>query len=230
MSDSDLLTLVILAAVAGFLLFRLRSVLGERTGFEKQDDSAFGDAGARASAGDAASNNVVNLNRQPANADEDIFAFAELDTPLGQGLKRIKTEVKDFDTREFVEGSKAAYEMLLTAFEEGDRSNLRDFLSDDVFAAFDQAIASREKENLSVDMRFVGIRSAEPIEAAVHEDGGRAEVTMRFVAEVVRTVRNSAGEIVDGDPSAVTKISDVWTFAKSTASRDPNWLLVATEA
>lgn len=225
MSENDLVILVVLAAAAGFLLLKLRNVLGERTGFEKPDQPTPPDNGAG-----AAQDQVVTPfpNRDRARDDSDIFAYAEPDTPLGEGLKKIKAHEPSFNTHEFMDGAKSAYEMLLTAFEAGDKASLRPYLSAEVFTAFSDAIDDRSSRGLSVDMRFVGFRSAEPVEAIVDEKTQEAEVSVRFVAEIVTATRNAQGEIVEGDPAAVRKITDVWTFSRTLGRSDPNWILAAT--
>lgn len=232
MNDNDLLVLVILAIVAGFLLFRLRSVLGDRSGFEDHKKYARPESAEQAKNGAADeddANNVVAMPRRGDDqADADIFAYTEIDTPLGQELKAIKVAEPGFDLRDFVEGSKGAYEMLLMAYETGDKSTLRTFLADEVFEAFASAIDQRAAQKLSVDMRFVGIRSAEPVEASFNQTTREAEVAVKFVAEIVMVVRNAQGEVVEGDPGAVRRIGDTWTFGRVMGGGNPNWTLIAT--
>ena len=141
--------------------------------------------------------------RRPADPDEDIFAFAEVDSELGQSLKAIKSAEPSMDVRQFMDGAKGAYEMLLTAFESGDKETLKPFLASDVYEAFAAAIDDRKAKNLSSDMRFVGIKTAEPVSASFDQSSRQAEITVRFVAEVIMAVRDATGEVVDGDPSTV---------------------------
>lgn len=225
MPENDLLILIILAAVAAFLLFRLRNVLGERTGYENPEE--YGRPPERDGGGDGGV--VVPMPQRGAMQDDaDIFAYTELDSELGQGLKAIKAADPSFDAREFVEGSKVAYEMLLSAFESGDRDTLKSFLSPEVFTAFSEAIDKRESDRLSVDMRFIGFKSAEPIEASFNPETKFGEVSVRFVAEIVSTTRNEQGDVVEGDPATVQKTTEVWTFRRRLGASDPNWTLVAT--
>ena len=225
MADNDLLILFILAVVAGFLLLRLRNVLGERTGFEDPDRYRRQSEPAEEDQGGVV---VPMPQRGEQRDDSDIFAYTEPDTELGKALKAIKNVEPGFDVRAFVEGSKGAYEMLLTAFEASDKETLRPFLSDEVFTAFSEAIDHRRSEGLNVDMRFVGIRTAEPMEASFDAATRRAEISVRFVAEVVTATRDAQGEIVAGDPSAVQRTADVWTFARTVGTSDPNWVLTGT--
>lgn len=229
MNNNDLLVLVILAIVAGFLLFRLRSVLGDRSGFENPEKFGRPEPGQTANGADDGAGNVVAMPRRGDDqADADIFAFTEIDTPLGQELKAIKAVEPGFDLRDFVDGSKGAYEMLLVAYENGDKPTLRNFLADEVFQAFAEAIDQRNAQNLNVDMRFVGIRSAEPVEAKLDPSNNEAEIAVKFVAEIVMVVRNAQGEVVEGDPGAVRRIGDTWTFGRVMGGGNPNWTLIAT--
>lgn len=228
MSDNNVIILIILAAAAGFLLLRLRSILGTRSGFEEPEK--FVRPNPAASNGEDDNDNVVTLpqRRDEEDDDDDIFAVTEPDSDLGKTLKAMKSVDDAFNVREFIEGSKAAYEMLLTAFESGDKETLEPYLSNEVFTAFSEAIDARESRNLSVDMRFIGFRTAELIEASYDPTDQKGEITMRFVSEVVTATRNAQGEIVEGDPHAVQKVTDVWTFTRIMGADDPNWVVVAT--
>jgi predicted lipid-binding transport protein (Tim44 family) len=116
--------------------------------------------------------------------------------------------------------------VIVEAFAKGESGTLRPLLSDEVFAQFDGAIRAREEARQTLTTTLVGIREAEIVDAAL--EGRTAQVTVRFVSEQINVTRDSEGRVVDGDPSAVATVTDVWTFARNTASRDPNWLLVAT--
>ncbi|MGD1869954.1 MAG: Tim44/TimA family putative adaptor protein [Neomegalonema sp.] len=228
MFENDLVTLLLLAAIAGFLLFRLRSVLGERSGFENPEKYRPGASGS-ADTPSEEPDNVVALRRNDGSDDDsDIFAYAELNSELGQALKQIKLREPGFNMQSFMEGAKGAYEMLLMAFETGDKQTLKQFLDREVYDAFAQAIDERRAQNLNVDVRFVGIKTAEPVEAQSSADERSGDITVRFVAEIIMAVRNAQGELVEGDPSNIQRISDVWTFGRQLGSSDPNWMLTAT--
>lgn len=229
MFENDLVTLLLLAAVAGFLLFRLRSVLGERSGFENPEKYRPGAAPASGPAANDEPDNVVSMRRpDQAEDDSDIFAYTELDSELGQALKRIKTLEPSFNMQSFMEGAKGAYEMLLMAFETGDKGTLKKFLAREVYDAFVEAIDQRRAQNLNVDVRFVGIKTAEPTLATVAPDESTGEITVKFVAEIIMAVRNAQGDLVEGDPGNIQRITDVWTFSRKLGASDPNWILAAT--
>lgn len=227
MSDNNVIILIILAAAAGFLLLRLRSILGTRSGFEEPEKFVRPKTAAPAP-GEEGDNVVTLPQRRDEDDDGDIFAVTEPDSELGKTLKAMKSTDPTFNVREFIEGSKAAYEMLLTAFESGDKATLEPYLSNEVFTAFSEAIDGRDGRGLSVDMRFIGFRTTELIEAAFDETDSKGEITMRYVSEVVTATRNAQGDVVEGDPHAVQKVTDVWTFVRIMGSDDPNWTVVAT--
>jgi predicted lipid-binding transport protein (Tim44 family) len=97
-----------------------------------------------------------------------------------------------------------------------------------VFDNFGSAIAERAEADQTLETTVVGINTAEVIEA--HMQGRSAFVTVKFVSEQINVTRSAAGEVVDGDPSRVRAITDIWTFARNTRSRDPNWTLVETRS
>jgi predicted lipid-binding transport protein (Tim44 family) len=118
--------------------------------------------------------------------------------------------------------------MIVTAYASGDRRSLKNLLSPEVYEGFEAAIAEREGRGEAVDTRFVSIDTAEIIGA--EQRGGVAQITVRFVSQLISATRDRAGTVIDGSPEKVTEVTDVWTFARDVASRDPNWKLVATEA
>jgi predicted lipid-binding transport protein (Tim44 family) len=133
-----------------------------------------------------------------------------------------------FSVSEFLTGARGAYEMILMAFERGDVEGLRPFLAPDVMATFEEVIRQREEQGLSIDASFVGLRELILQDATFDRGNNEAEVTVRFVAELTSVVRNASGEVVEGDPNAIKRQRDVWTFARRMGSNDPNWVLVAT--
>ena len=133
-----------------------------------------------------------------------------------------------FTVSEFLQGARGAYEMILMAFENGDVDGLRPFLADDVLQSFEDVIRQRETQGLSIDASFVGVRELSLQDASFDRSDSMAEVTVRFVGELTYAVRNAEGELVEGDPNAIKRQRDVWTFGRNMGSSDPNWVLVAT--
>jgi predicted lipid-binding transport protein (Tim44 family) len=217
--------IVFFAMVAAFLILRLRSVLGRRTGNENPERWTARNKPA-AQARDAA-DNVARLPERARPAGE---AGPVIDLPASSpaeaGLTQIKVADPSFDARVFTEGARGAFEMIVGAYAQGDTAGLRPLLADDVYENFAAAIRGRQEAKQTLETTLVGIKSAEIIEARM--DGRTALVTVRFVSDQINVTRDADGKVVEGDPQQIASVTDVWTFARNTRSRDPNWLLVAT--
>ncbi|WP_150523351.1 Tim44/TimA family putative adaptor protein [Roseibium sediminis] len=233
---------IIFLALAVFILFRLKSVLGKRTGNERPPFDPYSrreDNGSNEPAGGRQTDNVIPLPGQEAghetrvqeredNGDVVIDKVAPQGTALNQALKQILSVDRSFEPQEFLQGARAAYEMIVMAFAEGDRKSLKQLLSKEVFDGFVAAIDDREKRGETIESTFVGIDKAEIVEAALKD--GMAQVTVKVQSQLISATRDKDGEVVDGDPNKVTEVVDIWTYARDTNSRDPNWKLVATES
>jgi len=216
--------IVIFAMIAAFLVYRLRSVLGRRTGEERQRSNPFTPA-----PGAAKPDNVVNLpdrNRtRPDVAPGADIVPSDEPLSLAASIDQIRAADPTFDEKHFLEGSKAAFAMIVDAFARGDTATLRPLLADDVYDSFAQVIRDRQAAGEQHEARIEQVREAEVVEAKL--DAGRtARVTVRLVSDQVNVVRDRSGAVVDGDPKALVENTDVWTFARNLRSRDPNWALV----
>jgi predicted lipid-binding transport protein (Tim44 family) len=163
--------------------------------------------------------------------DDETFAkrlkqVAAEGSDIAGKLQQIAKEDRSFDPMHFMKGAKAAYEMIVTAYAEGDRKALKNLLSRDVFESFAEAISERERNGYTVDFKFVGITNAEITDAELA--GRAANVTVKFVSDVITATRNRSGEVIDGNSTQITDVVDGWTFSRDMASRDPNWRVVAT--
>lgn len=233
----DIYTIIFLA-LAVFIFLRLRSVLGQRTGRERPPYDPYS---AREPVRPATENVVALPNRtaepaapKPAEAAEPVEpgarwkGVAEPGSALATGLDAIEAAESGFDPKHFLTGARAAYEMIVTAFAEGDRRSLKNLLSREVYDGFDGAITEREKRGETVENRFVSIDNAEITGAEMR--GRNAQATVRFHSKLITATRDKNGNVIDGSADKVTDVTDVWTFARDISSRDPNWKLVATEA
>jgi len=230
----DIYTIIFLA-LAVFIFLRLRSVLGQRTGRERPPYDPYS---AREPVRPTPADNVVALPgraaekppepAEPVEPAERWKGIAQPDTPLAAGLDAIAQDSKDFDAKHFITGARAAYEMIVNAFAEGDRRTLKNLLSREVYDGFEAAINEREKRGEKMESRFVAIEKAEI--TAAEQRQKTAQITMRFVSQLVSATRDKNGNVIDGSADKVTDVTDVWTFARDISSRDPNWKLVATEA
>jgi predicted lipid-binding transport protein (Tim44 family) len=209
----EYLDIVFLALIAGFIGFRLWSVLGQRTGHEQSPDPL---ARPKANPGE---DNVVPL---PGRADPVAGPGAE----NIEGVTAVQLADRGFEPANFIEGARWAYELIVGAFAKGDEAALRPLVAPDVFAGFAGVIAKRKAAGHTVEETIVALKEAKIEKAAMV--GRNAEVSVRFVADVIAVTRDAAGNVVEGHPTAVRELSDVWTFARDTRSRDPNWTLIAT--
>jgi predicted lipid-binding transport protein (Tim44 family) len=231
----DIYTIIFLA-LAVFIFLRLRSVLGQRTGRERPPNTFSPRDAVRTSTND----NVVPLPPRtgadvaPAPVSDDTppvdrwKGVAEAGSPAATGLDALVAQDPTFDPKHFLTGGRAAYEMIVTAYAQGDRRSLKNLLSKDVYDGFESAIKDRESRGEKAETRFVSIDKADLTGAEVK--GKTAQVTVRFVSQLVSVTRDKDGNVIDGSPDKVTDVTDVWTFARDLSSRDPNWKLVATEA
>lgn len=216
--------IVFFAMVAAFLILRLRSVLGRRTGNENPERWTTRQPPAP-TRGDA--DNVARLPDRSNQVEETAApAAAAPGSSLEAGLTQIQVADPSFDPRGFADGARAAFEMIVVSYAQGDTATLRPLLSDEVYDNFAAAIRTRQQAKHTLETTLVGIRSADLVEA--HMDGRTAYVTVKFVSEQINVTRDEAGKVVDGDPQAIATVTDIWTFSRNTRSRDPNWLLVAT--
>ena len=225
---------IVLLAVAVVIFFKLRSVLGRKTGTERPPFEPYQRAGQ--GAGTSTSQDPLLARRSeddvkspaPArlSAEERIGDVVTADSAARAGLVAIADADPAFDPGHFVQGAKAAYELIVTEFAGGNRKALKPLLSPDVFEGFSTAIGDRESRGEKVETRFVGINLAEIVDAELRNK--TAQVTIRFLSQLITATRNRAGELIDGDPMKVRELADIWTFARELSSSNPNWRLVAT--
>jgi predicted lipid-binding transport protein (Tim44 family) len=204
----------IFAFLALFVLWKLRSVLGERTGLEQKPNDGRGAFPAPASP-------------PPPSANEARWAdFAERGGAVWNGLDAISSAQPGFAPRTFLDGACSAYEMVVQAFSRGDEGALRSLTSEDVFASFKSALAERSLRGETLETTFVGFNSVKMVEARMERKN--AQIAVRFDSQFITATRDKTGQIVEGDPNKPSNIIDVWTFARRNDASGPNWTLVAT--
>ena len=236
----DIYTLLFLV-LAVVIFIRLRNVLGRRTGNERPPYDPYTTPDAKRAGAPDANEPVVALPRgrsarAPVEASgpsmEDIETrlgrYATKDSPLGQSLTSLMRADPGFDPAAFLDGARMAYEAIVMAFAEGDEATLEQLLGADVFEGFQRAIRERDTRGEKVLSSLVGIDKADIIETEIKNR--TAYVTVKFVSELISVTRDADGEVIEGDPKKVREVTDIWTFAREVASKNPNWKLVATEA
>jgi predicted lipid-binding transport protein (Tim44 family) len=231
MGDMQIMDILLFAAVAAFLILRLRSILGRRTGAEDSERWRSRPPERTMERADGVSDNVAPF---PGAARPTIDATATeaepavaADPVLQRGYDEIRRADPSFVPAEFVQGARGAFEMIVASFAQGDTDTLKPLLAPEVYEGFARAIRERVAARHTLETTLVGIRSAEIVAASMQ--GRFANVTVKFVSEQVNVTRDADGKVVDGEPSKVTVLTDQWTFARDTRSRDPNWALVRTE-
>jgi predicted lipid-binding transport protein (Tim44 family) len=216
---TQMIELLILFAIAAFVLFRLKSVIGTRTGYESPPDYLNRDNAAKAA-------------HDPLEGEEEAEDDAGLGRPVPDSAKTALAAMReaepDFSLAVFLDGARGAYEVILMAYEAGDRKTLSDLLDPDVYAAFETVIDERAAAGLKVDSRFIGVRDLRLESAAFDPATGEGDLTLRFIGELITAVHDSEGRVVEGDPNEVHRQTHVWTFSRRMGARDPNWRLSAT--
>ncbi|MCZ7470700.1 Tim44/TimA family putative adaptor protein [Agrobacterium sp. O3.4] len=230
MGFSDFITLFFLVA-AVLIFLQLRSVLGRRTGNEKPPFDPYSPRDvAKGPVTD--DNKVVTLPKRGEAEDENPFAEADalapVDSSLNASLREVMTKDPTFRPKEFLNGARMAYEMIVMGFADGDRNTLKNLLSKEVFEGFEAAISERESRGEVVKSIFVGIEKADITQAGIRDS--EVQITLRIVSQLISATYDKDGKLVDGDPDAVAEVDDIWTFSRDMRSRDPNWKLIATES
>ena len=210
MNGENAAELILLLMVAGFIVLRLRSVLGRRVGFERGPAQPAPEKGAT----------VINGVAEPTRPVRDL---PPADSLAGQGLQAIRRADSSFDSQRFLSNAEAAFRLIVSAFARGDRAALRKLLGPDTFAAFERAISAREAAGEVQQSDVKAVPSLTILSATMA--GTVARIVLRIVSDQVSTVHDKNGAPVSGT-EAMTELTDVWTFERDTRGNDPAWLLV----
>ena len=216
-----MLQIFILAAVAIFLFWRLRAVLGSRDGFEKTIKEI-------KESSDVVSNPKVTGEAKNDSPDDDIFDYVEENSKNAQVFKKMKEFDSEFSVNKFVSGAKMAYEIILMAFERGDTEKLKTLLEKKVLTSFKSVIDKRKKDGFIVDAKFIGMRDIRIINASFSQKTKIADVTLSFKSEITTVVKDSKGSVIEGHPDEVKKQKDTWVFTKNLSDKSPIWFLKST--
>jgi predicted lipid-binding transport protein (Tim44 family) len=201
--------ILIFAVIAAFLIFRLRSILGNRDGFEKPQ---------KASQPESPGDNIINFKSKVTDA--------EVATLNGSGLKELRKLDTSFKDEEFLTGAKAAFPLILNAFSQGDLGSLRRYVGFDLYEEFASAVHQRDAvgENLKIDIEQVN--HIQLLDAQISE--GIATVTVKYDSVQSRVLTDNDGSVVEDDSISSEDIEDIWIFERDIRSADPNWKLVET--
>ena len=216
----QMVEIIFLAMLAGFIALRLVSVLGRRTGNEKPVTDGY--------SGQQEQGRVSQGSPRKAHTRGPVEIPVNVGADTATALRRIAEADESFDPQQFIDGAQSAYGLILEAFWAGDLEALKPFVSDDVYDQFERAVAMRKEEGLTLENRLIGIDRAELVAAELNN--AMAEITVRFDAHLAAVTRNKAGDVVEGSVSDSIETHDVWTFSRHIGATDPNWLLIATDA
>lgn len=217
----QLVEIILLAMLAGFIALRLVSVLGRRTGDEKPLADPQPHPRRPRTGGHR---DEVARPREGA----EVVIPANVSGPLVAKLQEIAQADPSFDPSGFLSGSREAYRMILEAFWAADLDALKPFVSDEIYEQFAAAIAQRKADGITLDNRLIAIDSAALAQAELN--GSMAEVTVRFDAQLAAVTRNSDGQLIAGSETDSVETHDLWTFSRHISSPDPNWLLIETDS
>ncbi|HVC54366.1 MAG TPA: Tim44/TimA family putative adaptor protein [Stellaceae bacterium] len=212
--------IILFAMIAAFLVLRLRSVLGRRTGHQRRQDGILRPA-------EAPGDNLATLASRRSVPPPPLIT-ATPPAAAAAGLEQIGAADAGFDAAHFLEGARVAFEMVVSAFAAGDKTRLRPLLNDEVYKPFSTAIDERVAAQETLETRILRLKRLDVVEAGLAN--GVARVTVKFVSDQTNVLRAHDGSVVDGNPDAASEKTDFWTFARDTGSPDPNWTLVATSS
>ena len=221
MSDQIDLTTIIFALVAVFVVWKMRTILGTRNESNMNSTSR-------------TQNNALGSNVELGGASADVTPlelrwtpFATFGTEMWQRLDEISKIDPSFEPREFVEGAKIAYEVILKAFSIGDITALKPLLGKEVFDSFSAAITDRRNKGARLETTLVSIDRSEIQEIKI--SGTNAHIAVRFASKVITITIDEHGSVLEGAADKVAEVIDVWTFQRDMSSSNPNWRLVSTE-
>ena len=211
--------ILIFAAIALFLIFRLRSILGNRDGFEQKrpEQSAF-DANAQTENDNSAPKKII-----PLRANNDASQPVN-----GHGLEAVRRADPSFRDDEFMQGAASAFGLVLQAFADGDLATLRRLLAFELYEEFANSIHTRNKDGDQLTITVHAIDDVQLTDATVKDN--IASVTVKFVSQQSRVVKDNSGQIIEDETEEQATITDIWIFERDTQLNDPNWKLVETQS
>jgi predicted lipid-binding transport protein (Tim44 family) len=218
------------ALVAAFLIYRLNAVLGTRTGAERERPNPFArpDAPRAPALPPHTPQPKADPARQLAGAEAVVDTKANADGRIDTGLQEIAGADARFELSTFMTGAKAAFAMIVQAYNKGDLAALKPLLSPKLYGDFANGIAKRQEAGETAETIIHRIKAARITEA--HLGGAMAYATVRYTVEETAFTRDRAGAVISGSPDRIVDVEDVWTFMRDTRSKDPNWTLIETQA
>ena len=201
--------ILIFAVIAIFLIFRLRSILGTKDGFEKPQKTM---------QTETKKDNVINFKTKASDTIHEALN--------GSGLKDLRKLDTSFKDEEFLNGAKAAFPLILNSFSEGDLGNLRRYVGFDLYEEFANAIHQRDEAGEKLKINIEKVNDIQLLDAEISD--GIASVTVKFDTIQTRILTDSKDVEIGDDSFSSEQIEDIWIFERDIKSKDPNWKLVET--
>lgn len=218
--------IIILALIAGFILLRLRSILGQKMGNDNPDAFKIQKSKTKENSEPIIQLGEKSLKNPRPQADSDPYIAQLSEGEILQRLNDIKAKDPVFSATSFLEGAKMAFEMVFDGFNKGDKQILSMLLSKELYDEFIRGIEQRQKQENKQETTLISV-SAKEIKK-VKLDKNDAQITVIFESEQVTLERDKDGEIVSGDPSDIQHIIDEWVFERDLTSKSPNWKIIET--
>ncbi len=208
MGEFQAMDILILAAVAGFLIYRLYNVLGEDDGSrgEKNKDK-----------------NIGNIVKFPPNELKSI----KKETKAEPITKKVIKVYPDFEMESFLIGAEKAFEFIIDSFDKGNKETLKTLLGQNLYESFSKSIDKRNKNKEILEQRIEAISEIKA--ESVEIKGDDVYITVKFVSEQIIALFANDGKILKGKTDQVEKHEDLWTFHRKAGDSSPIWKLVTTK-
>ena len=220
--------IIVLAAVAFFLFWRLKSVLGSRQGFENPKQNINNKTNSANQNSKSKKNDDI-IDLKPNAIDEDVADYVEENSDQFKTLTNMKMIEEGWMVSHFVSGAKLAYEEILMAFENGDLEKIKKMTSNEVYLTFKDVIEDRNLKGIKVEASFGGVRDIRIKDVKLNKKSLEAHITMIFKCDISYSIKDKNDNIIEGGPDNIKKQKDVWTFARKMKSDVPNWYLIKTD-
>ena len=218
--------LIFFVLVAAFLIIRLRSVLGRRTGNEKRPKDIF-----------MYQDTVLGSGKKKTISEKEDIKEKSFDESLsknkvnlkkGTALEKIYYFDQTFSTKKFLAGAKNAYQQIINSYANGEINKIKYLLDSKVFSTFSNEIKSRVKKKYTLEHTLISIKSA-AVEK-IYVKSSIADIVVKFVSEQVNLLKNKDGKVLKGNDEYIENHTNYWTFSKDLKSSNPNWKLVVTKS
>ncbi len=216
--------LIVLIAVVVFILLRLYGVLGQKIGHDQPPQPRDATFDENSKVIELPPRELEHSSMKPEPEPEVIEE--DLDVSIKTGLQRIREYDRTFRRKEFLEGAKTAFEMVLDAFSKDDRDTLKMLLSKEIYTEFQEELKKRKDQESYIDTTLVSIMEAHIKDIDV--ESAKAKITVQFVSEQIQAERDKKGKVITDTASQIEHVDDEWVFERNLKSPNPNWTIIDT--